>query len=437
MPPLGRMRQLLSRRSGQKRRLFPELKHTAEAATSATEATPPTVADGAAGDNVATAEPGPAPAAPGPGEPSAVAGSIAPEVAPPPGPVGPGAVAEGGTPAAPSAPGTEQSDEEIASTEPGGKIGSEAPASTAEADTSAPIKIPQGEAIAGTSTAPEQLAMVEPSAAAPEAPEAAGAAGERATSPAADAGAPPDCRRAGAAARNRRRRGGRHLPAAPRTAEATVGALDLSGLAVASVEGHAEGLAVSGEAAPGIPDARDVTIKAAEAEAKTLYVAGEAPPVRSFASMRTTNLVGEARAGADGTWLLEAEKDVPVGEVVFRAEVAPEPGATRRRPIVEASAPFMRYRRRRRAGAGRDRTSGDARAALADARCSDAELRDHPARRQSLADRAAELWPRHQVSGDLRGQPAISIRNPHRIYPGQVFVIPTRDRSWETATAVN
>jgi nucleoid-associated protein YgaU len=25
------------------------------------------------------------------------------------------------------------------------------------------------------------------------------------------------------------------------------------------------------------------------------------------------------------------------------------------------------------------------------------------------------------------------IRNPHRIYPGQVFVIPTRDRSWETA----
>ena len=25
------------------------------------------------------------------------------------------------------------------------------------------------------------------------------------------------------------------------------------------------------------------------------------------------------------------------------------------------------------------------------------------------------------------------IRNPHWIFPGQVFVIPTRDRSWETA----
>jgi nucleoid-associated protein YgaU len=23
------------------------------------------------------------------------------------------------------------------------------------------------------------------------------------------------------------------------------------------------------------------------------------------------------------------------------------------------------------------------------------------------------------------------IRNPHRIYPGQVFVVPTRDRGWE------
>ena len=25
------------------------------------------------------------------------------------------------------------------------------------------------------------------------------------------------------------------------------------------------------------------------------------------------------------------------------------------------------------------------------------------------------------------------IRNPHWIFPGQVFVVPTRDRSWETA----
>ena len=26
------------------------------------------------------------------------------------------------------------------------------------------------------------------------------------------------------------------------------------------------------------------------------------------------------------------------------------------------------------------------------------------------------------------------IRNPNRIYPGQVFVVPARDRTWETGT---
>ena len=38
-------------------------------------------------------------------------------------------------------------------------------------------------------------------------------------------------------------------------------------------------------------------------------------------------LVGEARASQEGTWLLEAKRDVPVGEVVFRVAAVPEEGA--------------------------------------------------------------------------------------------------------------
>ena len=73
-----------------------------------------------------------------------------------------------------------------------------------------------------------------------------------------------------------------------------------------------------------------------------LYVAGEAPPGTLVRLYVNDELVGDARATPDRSWLLEAKKDVPVGEVVFRVEAVPK-GAPDGTPVVEATAPFMRY----------------------------------------------------------------------------------------------
>ena len=75
-------------------------------------------------------------------------------------------------------------------------------------------------------------------------------------------------------------------------------------------------------------------------EADTLYVAGEAEPgalVRVFAN---DEFVGEAAAGDAGAWLIEAPSEVPVGDVVIRADVA-DPNAAA--PGEQVELPFRRF----------------------------------------------------------------------------------------------
>jgi nucleoid-associated protein YgaU len=187
---------------------------------------------------------------------------------------------------------------------------------------------------------------------------------------------------------------------------------------------------VSGEAASGIPDARDVTIKAAEAESHTLYVAGEAVAgtlVRVFAN---DELVGEVRTAQDGTWLLEAKKDVPVGEVVFRVEAAAE-GPAESTPVIEASAPFMHY------------ADGVVLEPVVTAESEDQTLLSDasmfPTPAYVIIRRGDNLWriSRRNYGRGIKYKAIFEanrdrIRNPHWIFPGQVFVVPTRDRSWDT-----
>jgi nucleoid-associated protein YgaU len=187
---------------------------------------------------------------------------------------------------------------------------------------------------------------------------------------------------------------------------------------------------LTGEASAGLARS-EIAIKAAEAESGNLYVAGEAPAgtlVRVFAN---DELVGEARAGNEGAWLLEAKKDVPVGEVTFRVEAAPE-SASGVGVTAEASAPFMRYpdgivlEPVVEAQAGRSQVvSGDA-------------IIPRPA--YVIIRRGDNLWriARRNYGRGIKYEAIFaanrdSINNPHWIFPGQVFVIPTRDRSWEAA----
>ena len=221
------------------------------------------------------------------------------------------------------------------------------------------------------------------------------------------------------------------------SAEAAADALETHDAAIASVEaasaaGPEDGLPLSAEAPPRTPDARDVTIKAAEVEANTLYVAGEAPSGTLVRIYANDDLVGEVRAAADGTWLIEANKEVPVGEVVFRVEAVSE-GSAPATQVVEASAPFMRFAD----GIVLEpvvSAVSEERALLSDAALS-------PVLNYVIIRRGDNLWriARRNYGRGVKYQAIFAanrdrIRNPHRIFPGQVFVVPTRDHSWDTAT---
>jgi nucleoid-associated protein YgaU len=186
--------------------------------------------------------------------------------------------------------------------------------------------------------------------------------------------------------------------------------------------------ASSASAAAG-PLPLDLSIKAAEAEADTLYVAGAAAPGALVRIYADEDLVGEVRANQEGAWLVEARKDVPLGEVVIRADVVDAASAS---PAAKVELPFTRY--------ADGLVLEPAVTAAAEGTGASAEG-DVPQPAFVIIRRGDNLWRiskrnygrgirYHSIFGANRDQ----IRNPNRIYPGQVFIVPTRDRRWEAAT---
>jgi nucleoid-associated protein YgaU len=202
-----------------------------------------------------------------------------------------------------------------------------------------------------------------------------------------------------------------------------------SPLGISGAEARTESADSGGEATAGTAEARDISIKAAEVEAETLYVAGEAPPGTLLRIYADDRLVGEARAGSEGTWLLEAQTPVSIGEVVMRAEAASESGVD---PTVRAEVPFVRFSE----GIVLEPIGGEL-AAANDIFSATGNLAG-PA--YIIIRRGDSLWriARRNYGRGIKYHAIFDanrdlIRNPHRIFPGQVFVIPARDRSWEAA----
>jgi nucleoid-associated protein YgaU len=186
----------------------------------------------------------------------------------------------------------------------------------------------------------------------------------------------------------------------------------------------------SAEAAP-VPQTpplnQDLAIRAAEVETERFYVAGEAAPgtrVRVFAD---EDFVGEAEAGAEGRWLLEADRDIPVGEVVIRAD-AVEPEGTD--TVAQAEIPFLRYA---------DGIVLEPVVTPAEQEEGDVALEtEFPGVSYVIIRRGDNLWriSKRNYGRGLRYQAIFTankdkIRDPDLIYPGQIFVVPTRDRKWE------
>jgi nucleoid-associated protein YgaU len=181
-------------------------------------------------------------------------------------------------------------------------------------------------------------------------------------------------------------------------------------------------------AAPAEPEKTlgEISIRAAEVEVDTLYVAGEAPPGALVRVYADDDFVGEAEATDKGAWLVQAKKPIPVGEVLLRAD-AVAPGTDS--PIGQAELPFVRYS---------DGVVLEP-VAAADA-AGPSSTGSIPPPVYVIIRRGDNLWrlSRRNYGRGVRYQAIFAanrdqIRNPNLIYPGQIFVVPTRDRSWETA----
>ncbi|MGO4836417.1 LysM peptidoglycan-binding domain-containing protein, partial [Rhizobiaceae sp. 2RAB30] len=82
-----------------------------------------------------------------------------------------------------------------------------------------------------------------------------------------------------------------------------------------------------------------IAVQAVEIEGKKVFVAGTAQPNQRVRVYAGEMLLGETKADANGRFLVEAERDLPVGNYVIRADAL---GADGLQVVARAAVPFER-----------------------------------------------------------------------------------------------
>jgi nucleoid-associated protein YgaU len=80
-------------------------------------------------------------------------------------------------------------------------------------------------------------------------------------------------------------------------------------------------------------------VDAVEIEGRKVFVAGSSEPGKTVRIYANDILLGDAKTSAEGRFLIEAERDLPVGDYVVRADVLGPDGA---KVIARAAVPFSR-----------------------------------------------------------------------------------------------
>ncbi|MCO5063011.1 MAG: LysM peptidoglycan-binding domain-containing protein [Rhizobiaceae bacterium] len=112
----------------------------------------------------------------------------------------------------------------------------------------------------------------------------------------------------------------------------------------------AQGTAPTGQAANAEPTAPapkagrpaagvKVAVDAVEIEGRKIFVAGSSEPGKTVRIYANDILLGDAKTSPEGRFLIEAERDLPVGDYVVRADVLGPDGA---KVIARAAVPFSR-----------------------------------------------------------------------------------------------
>ncbi|MCB1487157.1 MAG: LysM peptidoglycan-binding domain-containing protein, partial [Bauldia sp.] len=174
----------------------------------------------------------------------------------------------------------------------------------------------------------------------------------------------------------------------------------------------------------------EVVVTAVEAETTgALFVAGTATTPEFVRVYMDDKLLGEAKPSPSGTWLLEVKRDLPAGTYSVRADQVTGSGDV----VARAEVPFERD-----VEVAILKPVGQAGGAAG------AEIAGSVSGPQTMIiKRRDNLW---RISRQLYGKGIRwstiyqankdQIRNPRWIYPGQVFVLPEGNATWEEDAAV-
>lgn len=176
-----------------------------------------------------------------------------------------------------------------------------------------------------------------------------------------------------------------------------------------------------------------VSVEAVEIEGDKIFVAGIADPDRRVRAYANEVLLGDAIASPDGRFLIEQQRRLPVGDYIIRVDALDKDGAS---VIARAAVPFEREPGEQVSAvaapaAAPSEAPANARVAAAHDTATAAKLQ--PASGAVIIRKGDSLWRiSRRVYGQgvrysniyIANQP--QIQNPHKIWPGQVFKVPTK-----------
>src|SRR5690606_30010031 len=91
--------------------------------------------------------------------------------------------------------------------------------------------------------------------------------------------------------------------------------------------------------APPPPAGPTVRVEAVEIDGRKIFVAGVADPGRTVRGYANEILLGDAKASPDGRFLIEADRDLPVGDYIIRIDALEADGV---KVAARAAVPFER-----------------------------------------------------------------------------------------------
>ena len=169
-----------------------------------------------------------------------------------------------------------------------------------------------------------------------------------------------------------------------------------------------------------------VALDAVEIEGRKIFLAGTAGPGRKVRAYANDILIGETEVLPGGSFLIEAERNLPVGDYMIRVDVLNDPDGAK--VVARAVVPFTRE-------------PGEAIAAVVPAAASETPGGKLQAVESAVIIRRGDtLW---RISRRVYGHGVrystiylanqAQIRDPNRIWPGQVFKVPQRTPEGESA----